>query len=294
MLKSYVESPFQYLHRRGEAVLEKIRKVTGFKPYLSYLEIHLADHCNLNCKGCSHFSPIAENRFADLNEYKRDMKQLQKLFSTLHKIVLLGGEPLLNPQIASFLFVTRSCFPKANILIYTNGILLPQMSETFWNACRACSVCIDITIYPPLKQKESALIQLVKDHGLKVLVHSVTFFQAFYNAKGDTDSSRAFKKCRKRWYTPMLKEGKIYICPKPATINYFNEKFGLKVPRTGFVDIYAPNLDGWKVKEKLNRASSTCCYCTLGWDVIPVFPWETSKQVLRDWDASAAQIQKKC
>ena len=190
--------------------------------------------------------------------------------------------------------MTRSCFPKAKILVYTNGILLPQMSETFWNACRACSVDIDITIYPLLKQKESALIQLVKDNGLKVIVHSVTFFHAFYNGKGDTDSSAAFKKCRQRWYTPMLKEGKIYICPKPATINCFNEKYDLKVPRTGFVDIYAPGLNGWEVKEQLNRASSACCYCTLGWAVIPVFPWTTSKLVLLDWDSSANQTQKKC
>jgi hypothetical protein len=245
------KSLFEYWY----GVLDKIRKVAGSKPHLSYLELHLADHCNLNCKGCSHFSPIAEKRFADLNEHERDMKQLQKLFSTIHKIVLMGGEPLLNPQIDSFLFVTRSCFPKANILIYTNGILLPQMSETFWNACRACSVGIDVSLYPPLKQKESALIQLVEDNGLKVYVHSVTFFYAFYNRNGDTDSSAAFKKCRNRF--PMLKEGKIYICPEPATINYFNEKYDLKVPRTGFADIYAPGLNGWDVKEQLNKASST-------------------------------------
>lgn len=288
------ESLLQYWHHSGERILERIRKAAGSKPSLSYLELHLADHCNLNCRGCSHFSPIAEKRFADLKEYERDMKQLQILFSTIHKIVLMGGEPLLNPQIDAFLFLTRSSFPKANILIYTNGILLPQMPETFWNACRACSVGIDITLYPPLKQKESALIQLVKNNGLRVYVHSVTFFHAFYNRKGDTDSSVAFKKCRNRWYTPLLKEGKIYICPKPATINYFNEKYDLKVPRTGFVDINAPGLNGWDVKEQLNKASSICCYCTLGWDVIPVFPWTTSKQILQDWDALADQAQKKC
>jgi hypothetical protein len=288
-LKRHGKNMFHYCYNGGERALEKIRKAAGCKPHLSYLELHLADHCNLNCKGCSHFSPLAEKRFADLNEHKRDMKQLLKLFSTIDKIVLMGGEPLLNPQIDSFLFVTRACFPKASILIYTNGILLPEMSETFWNACRACSVGIDITIYPPLKQKESALVQLVKDNGLKAYSHSVTLFHAFYNKKGDTNSNAAFKKCRNRWYTPMLKEGRIYICPKPATMNYFNKEFDLKVPITGFVDIYASGLNGWDVKKQLNKASSTCCYCTLGWNVIPVFPWNTSKLALLDWDALANQ-----
>jgi organic radical activating enzyme len=271
-------------------MLETIEKAAGFKPSLRYLEFHLADHCNLNCKGCGHFSPIAEKRFADLNDYKRDMKQLQRLFSTIRMIVLMGGEPLLNPQIDSFLFATRSCFPKANIRIVTNGILLPQISETFWNVCRSCSVDIGLTIYPPLKEKESDLVQLVKSNGLRVFTNSVTSFQAFYNRKGDTDQKAAFKRCRARGYTPMLREGKIYICPKPATLRYFNEKFDLEIPTTGFVDIYAPGLSGWDIRDRLGEASSVCCYCTLGWDVIPVFSWGASKLILQDWDASSNQV----
>ena len=269
--------------------MERLRKTAGLKPSLPYLEFHLADHCNLNCKGCDHFSPIAEKRFADLNDYKRDIKQLQRLFSKVDTIALMGGEPLLNPQIVSFLFATRSCFSEANVVIRTNGILLPQMSETFWNTCRICSVGIAITIYPPLKEKESDLIQLVKDNDLRVFVQSATSFHAFYNRKGDTDPKAAFKRCRVRWYTPMLRAGRIYICPKIASISYFNEKFGLKIPETGFVDIYTPGLNGWDLKSKLNEPSSACCYCALGWNVLPVFPWGTSNLVLHDWDALAKQ-----
>jgi organic radical activating enzyme len=280
---------FQYCLHASERVIEKIRKLIGFMPRLSYLEFHLTDHCNLNCKGCGHFAPIAEKKFADLDEFKRDMEQLRKLFSTVQKIVLMGGEPLLHPQIEAFLFATRSFFPKANIIIYTNGILLPQMSETFWNACRTCSVDIDITVYPPVKQKESALIQLVKSKGLGVFTHSVTLFYAFYNKKGDTCANKAFKKCHKRWYNPMLREGKMFVCHKPATIRYFNERYNLKIPTDGFVDIYTHGLSGWDVKEQLDIAPTTCCYCTLGWDVIPVFPWKPSRLVMQDWDPLAIQ-----
>ncbi len=270
---------------RGKRMLETIEKVAGYRPALRYLEFHLADHCNLNCKGCGHFSPIAEKRFADLDDYKRDLKQLRKLFSNVYIIALMGGEPLLNPQIDSFLFATRSCFPSASIRIVTNGILLPQMPETFWNACRRCSVEIRITIYPPLKEKEPALVKLVQDNGLRAVTELVTTFHAFYNRKGDTDQKEAFKRCRERWFTPMLREGKIYVCPKPATLRYFNDKYHLKIPITGFVNIYAPGLNGWDVRERLNEASSVCCYCTLGWDAIPVLPWGISKNALQDWDA---------
>ena len=155
-----------------------------------------------------HFSPIAETRFPELREYESDLKQLQKLFSTVHSIRLMGGDPLLNPQIENFMLTTRNHFPKAAILIITNGILLPQMSETFWQTCRTCSIEISITVYPPLKEKAPYLFQLIRDQGVKVRTDSADIFLAFYNKKGDTDSNKAFKKCRSRWYTPLLKREK--------------------------------------------------------------------------------------
>src|SRR4030042_6742365 len=98
-------------------IVQKLKKLLGAKTYLPYLEIHLTDHCNLNCRGCGHFSPIAEKRLADPIEHARDMLQLRKLFSKIHKIRLMGGEPLLHPWIESFVSSTRSCFPKADIRI---------------------------------------------------------------------------------------------------------------------------------------------------------------------------------
>lgn len=286
--KSTADAISHTLALYAKGILDRTRRMAGLKPDLLNLEFHLADHCNLNCKGCSHFAPIADKRFADLDDYTRDLKQLQRLFSSIDKIRLMGGEPLLNPQIESFVLTTRTIFPRAKIRICTNGILLPKMPEKFWDACRTCSASIDITVYPPLKGEASALERLVKDEGINVNVWCVNSFQAFFNGKGDTDAKAAFKRCREREYMPMLRDGKIHICPKPATILYFNERFGLNVPRTGHVDIYEPGLDGWDILCRLNEASAGCRYCTLGWDVIPVFPWSPSNLVLEDWDASTA------
>lgn len=284
---------FQTGLRKGEDIFDNVKKMVRIKPQLRYLEFHLTDHCNLNCKGCGHFTPLAGKTFADLNDYIRDLKQLQKLFSTIKTIVLMGGEPLLHPQIEAFLFETRSIFPNSSIKIYTNGILLPKMSESFWNACRACSIDIDITLYPPVKPKEADLIRLVEEKGLKVSTHSITLFFAFYNNKGDTCAKTAYAKCHKRWYNPMLRNGKIYVCHKPATLKYFNKKFNLKIPIDGFVNIHDPLLNGWDVIEKLDIAPSACRYCTLGLDTIPAFPWAPSNRVLQDWDASEAKFQQK-
>jgi hypothetical protein len=279
------------MKKRKEMFAEMIRKSLGRKPTLSYLELHLADHCNMNCKGCGHFAPIAEKKFPDLNQYKCDIRQLQILFATIGTVRLMGGEPLLNSQIEDFLFVTRSTFPKAEILIATNGILLPQMPESFWRTCRENSIGIDITIYPPMKHKESALIQLAKNNGLKIRTHSAAFFHAFYNKKGDTNSEAAFRKCRTKYYTPMLHDGKIYVCSVPATINIFNKKYGLQIPQTGFVDIYAPDISGRQAIKQLNKSATICQYCTIGWEQAPQFQWATSEGLMSEWDAEFAKAE---
>lgn len=289
--KSTADAMSHSLMPLAKGILDRTRRMVGLKPDLLNLEFHLADHCNLNCKGCSHFAPIADKRFADLDDYTRDLKQLQGLFSTIEKIRLMGGEPLLNPQIDEFVLTTRAIFPRTKIRICTNGILLPKMPEKFWDACRFCTASIDISVYPPLKGEAPALAQLVKDNGLNVNIWCVNSFHAFYNRKGDTDAKAAYKRCRERECMLMLRDGKIYVCPKPATLMYFNKKFGMNIPRTGFIDIYEPGLNGWDVLSRLNEAPTNCRYCTLGWDVIPVFPWSPSKFVLEDWDALTA-IQK--
>jgi ABC-2 type transport system ATP-binding protein len=48
------------------------------RPSLRF-DVHLADHCNLNCKGCYHFSPLAPEKFLDIEQYERDCTRLNEL-----------------------------------------------------------------------------------------------------------------------------------------------------------------------------------------------------------------------
>lgn len=273
---------------RAKVILPKIAKILKIKPAFAYLEIHVVDHCNLSCKGCGHFSPIADKWFADPDKYAKDMNQLKKLFSTIRIIRLMGGEPLLHPKIERFLFHTRNSFPKADIRIVTNGFLMNQMSDSFWEACKANSVSFDVTVYPPMKSKVKFLVELVRSKGANLTeLKKVDFFYAFYNNKGNSNMKLGYQKCQPGWNKcANLRNGKIYSCPIPTYIHYFNKRFGTQVPSDGYVDIYAPNITGWEVKKALDKAPSTCRYCTFGWDKVPKFSWSLSNQRISDWDAT--------
>jgi organic radical activating enzyme len=264
---------------------EKLLEILKTKPALAYLEVHLVDHCNLNCKGCDHLCPIADKWFADPNVYARDLQQLQKLFSGIHEICLLGGEPLLHPKIVRFLFYTRSCFPKANIQIMTNGILLDSMPDSFWKACRETSTEIIFDVYPPLYQKEKRLVNLARAKGVRMISRRVSSFQAFINLKGDSDPKVGFQKCKFR-FAHQLKEGKLFTCVVPMVVRYFNKRYGTNLPSAGWIDIYDPNLTGWAAKKMLDMWFSTCRYCATRLDHYPSFQWSTSELHMSEWDVS--------
>ena len=91
--------------KRDEEWLKKW--ITQPQELLRY-EVHLTEHCNLNCKSCFHFSSRAEEEYLDVTEYEKDCKRLSELFGGVASdILLMGGEPLLHPDIEKFIEITR-------------------------------------------------------------------------------------------------------------------------------------------------------------------------------------------
>ena len=84
------------------------------------LEYHLADHCNLNCAGCTHFSPIAKPHFASLERFEENLKKLKEWNFEIGQFNLLGGEPLLHSQVRDFIEVAHK-YLTCPICIKTNG-----------------------------------------------------------------------------------------------------------------------------------------------------------------------------
>ena len=122
---------------------------------------HLADHCNLRCKGCDNYSPAAPARFTNHEVFRRDLVRIREIFGNrVSSIQLLGGEPLLNPEIDRFLITARQIFTEADqteISIVTNGVLLNAMPDHFWQTCREQAVVVRYTWYPIPVDYEAAV-----------------------------------------------------------------------------------------------------------------------------------------
>lgn len=98
-------------------VVDKI-PVSDERPFLSLLESHVCDDCNLNCKACTHFSPFVKGRKkADIGKFEDSLHRISKLFSGIGLISILGGEALLEPDLCmKMLRISRKYFPEFGIM----------------------------------------------------------------------------------------------------------------------------------------------------------------------------------
>jgi MoaA/NifB/PqqE/SkfB family radical SAM enzyme len=73
--------------------------------------VGLAEHCNLNCAGCGNYSPLAKEKFYDIDVFRNDCRRISELTGRkIDSIGFAGGEPLLHPQITDFFDTARSLF----------------------------------------------------------------------------------------------------------------------------------------------------------------------------------------
>ena len=83
--------------------------------------------------------------------FVRDISRMYELMGDeVIRVQLLGGEPLLHPQISMFVEALYYTFPNADRRILTNGILLKNMGASFWGSVKSTNTMIHVSSYPPV------------------------------------------------------------------------------------------------------------------------------------------------
>lgn len=274
-----------YIFRKehlDRADIQNIFTKWGDFSQLQHVQFHVSDQCNLNCKRCQHFSNIADNPgFPRYEEVERDFQRLRELFSDINRIAILGGEPLLNPELDRYCVMLRELFPYSFIDIITNGLLVRNMDEKLISAIVENKIIINISYYPVLESIKERLIRFLKEQGIRyVFGTKIDTFSKKMTLKGNESSERQFSSCRDRCCT-MLRDGKLYPCYLPATIPIFNNRFGTKINgNDSAIDIYKPEITGHQILERLRRNFDICSYCTHD----ELHLWEQTKNAsINDW-----------
>ncbi len=260
------------------------------KPCLEYMVLNILDHCNLRCKGCDHFACVADPYLVPYETIHRDLDRLSKIFhgDYIMQIAVMGGEPLLHPDLLKILADVRKHFPHTIIRLTTNGLLLLNQNDEFWRVCRENNVTIVNTKYPinlkfdKMKEKadeESVKFQFFEGTGDHLVKKS---FKKIINLNGNSNPTESFANCHISNYGNFLMEGKFYGCPFSCqSYRIFNKKFNqnLRMTENDFLDIYKVE----DMKEFFDFAARPKYYCRYCTGISPFFDWTRSKKEISEW-----------
>jgi hypothetical protein len=249
----------------------------------------LALHCNLDCKGCCTYSPLASEVFYGIDDFENDIKRLSELTNgEVDQLHLIGGEPLLHPQINECIALARKHIRKGSITVFTNGILLASQPDAFWQACADNNIIINVTRYPikinwkPINEKATKFSVATKwadFHGKKAKI-----LRKFpIDVSGQQNAKESHAMCLMANRCPYLMNGKLYPCCVPLNIVFFNKAFNenLEVSKHDYLDIHEVNNIA-EIFRWLCKPTSFCRYCATTKMQFGI-KWERSKRERSEW-----------
>ena len=250
--------------------------------------MELVQHCNLNCAGCDHFSPLAEKKFADFEETSRYFDRLAELFgSNIKYVQFAGGEPLLHPDINKFLAMAREKFPNSPIRIITNGIKLPNMPEDFWRTLKENRVTLLPTKYP-IAVDYDAMKAKAESYGIKYDYFNdgnvvKTLFKLPLDFEGLQDENLSFLHCHRANNCIFLQNGRLYTCAMAAIVWRFDKYFGTNLfnEEANSIDIYKAE-SAEEILKFLARPVPFCRHCKILNTVYDI-KWHKSNKAIEEW-----------
>jgi hypothetical protein len=153
----------------------------------------------------------------DAGTLERDLGVLGRYYHT-KSVRLLGGEPLLHPDLAGLISVVRRSGITDSICIVTNGLLLPRMDLDLWMSVNR----VEVSQYPGRElsdERRQECEERAQACGTEIQFTAYSDFRQSYSEQGTTDSSLSraiFDSCAvvHDWRCHTLANGRFYKCPQ--------------------------------------------------------------------------------
>lgn len=249
-----------------------------------FIEFNIVDHCNNSCRYCSHFSPIASKREISLESFEHDLKLLAPIVSGhVSSMHLMGGEPLLHPQIEDLLVLSRHYLKQDEIAIVTNGILLKKMPESFYRTVRENNIYIRISTYP-IGIDYNEIMEYVRGKGCLCECYHIADEMSYrpMDEHGRGNILYNYVKCKMGGLCLQVKDGKLFYCAYSAYQQILNDKFHTSFNHAEHAFLELEKIKSLKDIYKFRlKPNGDCRYCLVKeWKSNP---WMKSTKLKEEW-----------
>lgn len=112
-------------------LLAKNRWLLKEKPlHLDYFEVVVTTRCSLRCKNCANLMQYYHKpEHVEWDVIERSVKRLLECIDKVERVGILGGEPLLYPELPKVIDLLEASPKVRAIRVVTNGTLIPKNEE---------------------------------------------------------------------------------------------------------------------------------------------------------------------
>ena len=256
--------------------------MTGRELNLRYAEVVLTTACTLRCKGCSALIPLYPSTSIQHVDFDRIMGAIQRLANSvdfIHHLRLLGGEPLLYPNLYDVLCLIKDEKKIHKADVVTNGTLLIRDVRVL-DILKDEKFYVKISDYGDYSNKKDKLIQQLKENDIRFVVYHLDYWKNY----GDVTvkDCKKYELREKFLYCNELASrcksvlyGKLYQCPRSA----HGTELGL-IPKISkdYVDLLDETISDKRLKKRIftfmykTPYTEACKYCNMSKNIdkIPV------------------------
>lgn len=192
-------------------------QIEGGRLYTDGIEVVATHHCNLRCRACAYLAPVQDSAIAEPLVVQRDLASLSSVYHASEARVL-GGEPLLHPDLPAVLRAVRSSGISDTIRVITNGQRLPRVPDAFWEAIDEVSV----SVYPGKEPSPTEMAETrasADRHGVRLRLKYFHYFRESYSECSMPDKKLVelvYGTCQMAhvWRCHTYWAGRLYRCPQ--------------------------------------------------------------------------------
>jgi organic radical activating enzyme len=186
--------------------------------HLHAIEINAVWHCNLSCVACAHGSPMAPKGLAHPDTVERDLANLSTA-ADVSVIRVLGGEPLLHPELPVLLRAVRRSGLSGMIRVITNGTRLHTTDFAWLELVDE----VHISRYPGTRVDPDGVAELTRlcqVTGKTLILKDFHAFRHIQPAQPLTaaQTREVFDTCQQAhaWSCHTVHNGYVHMCPVTA------------------------------------------------------------------------------
>lgn len=196
---------------------------------LQCIEVYVINECNLTCTNCNRYNNYDFRGMFDWRDSENALLAWGQRI-TADIITIIGGEPLLHPELAQWVQLIRRAWSTESIMIQSNGLVRRDDLDAIRTSTH--SVGIVASLHQPGMEKTMRKYQTIRRN--EEIIDNTNFTACAIRDKGnhfvvhDSPIDQAFAACTmSRSHT--LLDGLLYKCPMVAILPRFMTQYDVKL-----------------------------------------------------------------